>query len=203
MKQVENVENKIRKVKLNPLIVVAMIVIPLYSAKILFQNDRQEKITSTQPEPTKIVVTPTSVITIKPTKEEIKVEATTTIDKTSSYTKTMTTIMQKQTASLDAISGFMSQWPDLNELKIKMLGGYMAIVMENYDEAVLLEPPNSLISVHQKYLKAFKLAKEAMPTLATAMDNMDTKLMNQYTQKITQSTTVLLEANKELDLITN
>jgi len=76
MKQVENTENKNPKPKINPLLGIALIVASIFMVKNIVQHDRQEKITSIQLEPTKIVVTPTVVATIEPTKPEVKIEAT-------------------------------------------------------------------------------------------------------------------------------
>ncbi|MBI4990725.1 hypothetical protein HZB96_01370 [Candidatus Gottesmanbacteria bacterium] len=114
------------------------------------------------------------------------------------YSTSMKEIFTEQSEASTELGNGLSKWPDLTDREIIALAANTVVLEQSYDKAVTITAPIELRATHQKYIKSYKLIKDAMPILRDGLDNNDGSLVTQASSKITQSGKLTKEANQEL-----
>lgn len=114
------------------------------------------------------------------------------------YASKMGEIANDLSKSSYALANSMSIFPYWSEEEIILIAMHTVILEGLYDRAKKVVLPQKFSLVHQKYLSAFKLFRDAMPIMRTGIDNLNSVLIDKSTNMFLQATTIMEQANVEL-----
>lgn len=93
-----------------------------------------------------------------------------------------------------SIVGLLLRWDTLTDDEVVLLGVSLFEYGNDYDDALELSPPESLESTHRKFLKGYKLHKDAVEIIPDALGSSNAADINEATEMIEDGGTLLDEA---------
>ena len=114
------------------------------------------------------------------------------------YATTMATNATLVGEAFTTLSSLMA-YPQIgNETWTFQAAAQLVMIQLLYDEAMALNPPNSMANIHNKYIQAMSHYNSATTLIAQGIDFLNADLINQATTEITIGTQIMGEATQLL-----
>src|SRR3989344_6588252 len=118
------------------------------------------------------------------------------------YANELKTLSEEHEKYHKQLSDLLLKWPNMSTDEVGELAALTVALEEQYDTAKAIKAPEEQISMHNKFIAAYKAYKDSMPLLRDGLDAEDLTLITQSIAKMKQAQQLGEEANQEgLDFV--
>jgi len=96
--------------------------------------------------------------------------------------------------ALKELASLMTEFQIGNDEWTLDVATQLVIIQLAYDEAIQMNPPDSMAHIHYKYIQAMNDFNDATDLIASGIDNLDASMIEQATSKMQSGTEYLTEA---------